>query len=314
MSSNDILLYPSLNDNIISRLRLQKQPFFFFYTDKNDDEFELVADQIDATDIYAIKDEQGVWTQNDNNIGFRRRYCLRTFNCLFGENGVACADAVLGMAIQWMSPDSKQRGVVPFGTFTQNDSIFEAQVDKIFGKAQLRGEVCLSTILYIAEPGHPSDNESYLANTAGYVLGELDSCTIQLDGTSSIFPVYEIYEPDQPLWTLQCDWDDPTLDSLSECVSINLNKAHKNYPYINREDNRFDSQLLAEIMASAITLIINQVRFESGYWEQITQGKDLQQGSIGQAIFYFMKTLGWDVSTPINTSVSARRFFEQRIQ
>ena len=44
-------------------------------------------------------------------------------------------------------------------------------------------------------------------------------------------------------------------------------------------------------MASAVTLLIENVRLEKGYWEQIMQGESLENGSIGQAIYYFMETL-----------------------
>ncbi len=313
--AGNILLYPSLDDEMISRFRFQKQKFNFFFTDQNDEEYELIDEPIDAlSSINAIKDENGIWTQDDNNLCFRRKFLLRTFQCLFGENGIACSDAVLGLGIQWTSPDSKQRGVVSVGTFSASDKILEVEAEKKFGKAQLRGEVNFTTIIYIAKAGHPLENERHLANTEGYVLGELDSYTIRLDGSSSSFPIYEVNEPGQPLWYIKCDWDDPTVDTLSDCVSINFNTAHKNYAYLNREDKKFDSQLLSEIMASAVTLLIENVRLEKGYWEQIMQGESLENGSIGQAIYYFMETLEWDISSPIATSLSARKFFDQRIQ
>lgn len=312
--ANDILLYPSLNEEFISKIRFQKQKYNFFYTDKNDDEYELADEPTEAmSSTYCIKDENGVWTQDDNNLGLRRKYCLRTFHCLFGENGVACKNAKLGLAIQWTSPDSRQRGVIRIGEFCATDQIMEAEAERIFGKAQLRGEVTFTTVLYIAEAGKPTENENHLANTNGYILGELDTFTIRLDGSSSAFPVFEVSEPGQPLWYVKCDWMDPTIDSFSDSVSINLNTAHKNYAYINRDEKVFDSQLLAEIMASAITLIIEKVRLEPGYWDQIMQGDSLETGSVGQAIYYFMDTLEWDLSSPDSVSLCARKFFDQRM-
>lgn len=312
--SNSIMLFPSLNEDIISRIRFQNKRFEFYYTDKNDEEYDLITEPIEAlSSVNAIKDENGIWTQDDNNLCFRRKYCLRTFQCLFGENGIACSNATLGLAVQWTSPDSRQRGIVRAGEFTAHDSIFEVVANHKFTKAQLRGEVNFSTILYLAKAGTPQVNEMHLANTEGYVLGELDSYTIKLDGSSSSFPIYEVSEPGQPLWYLKCDWFDPTADSMADCVSINLNTAHKNYSYLNREDKNFDSQLLSEIMASAITLLIEKVRLEQGYWEQIMQGDSLENGSVGQAIKYFMDSLEWDLTSPETTSLSVRKYFDQRI-
>ena len=313
--SNKILLFPSLNDELLSRIRFQIHKYSFFYTDKDDEEYELIDEPVESgSSINAIKDEKGLWTQDDNNLCFRRKYCLRTFQCLFGENGVACSDAILGLGIQWTSSDSRQRGVIRLGKFNSSDKILEGEAEMKFAKAQLRGEVNFSTILYLAHAGNPSENELHLANTEGYVLGELDSYTIKLDGSSSSFPIYEVSEPDQPLWYIKCDWLDPTVDALSDCLSININTAHKNYSYINRDEKNFDKQLLSEIMASAITLFIEKLRLETGYWDQIMQGENLENGSIGQAVYYFMETLGWDLSSPESTSLSARKYFDQRIQ
>lgn len=313
MSSN-IMLYPSLNDEMMGKIRFQKQKYKFFYTDIYDEEYELCEEAVDEfSSIHCIKDENGIWTQDDYNFCFRRKYCLRTFQCLFGENGLVCKDARLGLAVQWTSSDSRQRGVVKIGEFSAQDTIMEAEVEKHFSKAQLRGEVTFTTVMYVAQAGHPDESETLFANENGYLLGKLDTYVLKLDGNSSSFPVFVVSEPGQPLWYVKCDWLDPTVDSFSDSVSINLNTAHKNYMYIDRNQKVFNSQLLTEIMASAITLIIEKIRQESGYWEQIMQGDSLEQGSVGQAVYYFMNTLEWDLSSPESVSLSVRKFLDQRL-
>lgn len=312
MASN-ILLYPTLTEELQKKIRFQKKPFAFYY-EKDEEECELKDEPTEAySSIYLIKDEAGIWSQDEYNLCFRRQYCLRTFQCLFGELGIACHSAKLGIAIIWTSSDSKQRGVIPVGTFCEHDSILEATAEQKYHKAQLRGEVNFSTILYIAEAGIPSEDERHLANENGYILGELDNYTIKLDGSGSAFPVFEVYEEGQPLWYVKCDWMDPTMDLFEDCVSINLNTAHKNYKYIDQKQKVFNSQLLAEIMASALTIIIEKLRLDPGYWEQITINDSLEHGSVGQAIYYFMDTLQWDLSTPESVSLCARKFFDQRM-
>lgn len=312
--ARDILLFPSLNDELRSRIRFQKSAFSFYYSDDNEDEYELKDEPVEAmSSVMAIRDENGVWTQDEYNFGFRRRYLLRTFDVLFGESGIACKDARLGLAVVWTSSDSKQRGVIPAGTFCLKDNVFEAFAEFTFGKAQLRGEVNFTTILYIADPGSPKENEHHLADRNGYVLGELDNYTVRLDGSGSTFPVFEVNEPGQPLWYVRCDWIDPTTDMFSESVSVNINTAHKNYKYIDRTQNTFDSQLLTEIMASAISIIIEKVRLQSAYWDQVLTNDSLETGSVGQAIYYFTDALEWDLSTPESVSLCARKFFDQRM-
>ena len=312
--ANDILLYPFLNEDLQKKIRLQKSKFYFYYKDKNNQEHELKDEPIEAqSSIYCIKDENGIWTQDDYNFCLRRRYCLRTFQCLFGAEGVVCKSAKLGLAMIWTSSDSKQRGVIQIGSFSNTDNILDAVAEKEFDVAQLRGEVDFSTILYIAEAGIPEMDEIHLANTNGYVLGELENYVVKLDGNGSTFPVFEVSEPGQPLWYVKCDWIDPTADSFSECVSINLNTAHKNYRYINRNEKVFNPQLLSEIMANAIAIIVEKVRLQPAFWDQIMGNDSLEQGSVGQALYYFMETLEWDLSTPESVSLSVRKFFEQRM-
>ncbi len=314
MGKDTILLYPSLNEELLSKIRFQKHKYKFFYTDADGEEYPLADEPVEAqSSVNCLKDKNGVWTQDDNNLCFRNRFCLRTFQCLFGNNGIACKDAKLGLAIQWTSSDSRQRGVICIGEFDVNDKILEKEIEYSFDKAQLRGVVNFTVVLYIAQAGKSDIDEKHLANANGYILGELDNYILMLDGNGSVFPVFEVSEPDQPLWYIKCDWIDPTVDSFSETVSINLNTAHKNYAYIDRTKKQYDNQLLLEIMSSAISLIIEKVRLTPEYWEQIMQGNDLEQGSVGHAIHYFMETLEWDLSSPEKVSISVRKFFDQRM-
>lgn len=311
--ADKILLFPTLTPDLLKKVRFQKSKFSFFYTDKNDEEHELYDEPVEALSaVNIIKDEEGKWDQDKNNIGFRRKYVLRTFRCLFGKNGVACEDAVLGLAVIWTSSDSKQRGVIPVATFTAGDLDVEAKAEKLFLKAQLRGQVDFTTVIYIDSAGNPSDGETHLANTDGFVLGELETYTVQLDGKGSVFPVFEGADPGGPLWRVQCDWEDPAVDAFSECVSINLNTAHKSYKFIDRDNPAFNSAFLSEVMAAAISVIVEQLR-NSPYWEQIVSNDSLEDGSVGQALYYFRDALGWNLENPESVSVSVRRFFDQRM-
>lgn len=313
MTDNNIRLFPFLNDELRKKIRFQKKAFTFYYHDRNHKEHILQDEPMEAfSAIFCIKDENGIWTQDDYDLCLKRRYCLRTFQCLFGENGLACKSAKLGLAMIWSSADSRQRGVIPIATFSYTDQIVEAIAVKEFDIAQLRGEVNFSTVLYIAESGTPEMTERHLANTNGYVLGELDNYTIKLDGNGSTFPIFEVSEPGQPLWYVRCDWTDPTSDSFADCISINLNTAHKNYRYIDRKQKTYDPQLLSEIMASAITVIVEEVRL-SAYWDAVIGNENLEQGSVGQAVYYFKETLEWNLSTPATVSLCARKFFDQRM-
>lgn len=318
--SSPIFLYPSLTDEMKEGL-FQAKTYSFSYTDKEGCEKELDYEAAEiSSSINCIKTD-GVWSADKYNLCVRRSVAVRKFRKLFGPDGLACRNARLGISLVWTSSDSRQRGAEPVMTFDignvntadKVDHTFaEGEIDIDFSSAKLRGDVTFSTVLYIAEAGTPGEDETHLANEEGFVLGEFDSFVLRLDGTGSLFPVFERGEPDKPLWYVRCDWTDPVSDSFSESVSINLNTAHKNYKYIDRTQKTFCSQLLVEVMSSALCCIIEKIRSE-GYLEVILGEEDTEHGSIGEVIRYFSDTLGWDVSTPDKLSLSTRKFFDGRM-
>lgn len=309
----NISLFPKINETLLNKIRFQTTAYDFYYI-RDDWEFPLTAEEIDGSvTVHKLVDEQGIWSPDDYNICVRRKYSLRTYQCLFGENGIACENSKLGLALMWMSSDSKQRGVIPIGTIENSMWDLELDLNYEFATAQLRGSVEFTTVIYIKEAGTPRWNEMHLANEYGCLVGELDSFVVKLDGTGSVFPMYEVQEPGQPLWYVRCDWDDPTYELFSDCVAININTAHKNYKYLDKTKRTYDEQLLKEIMASALILIITKLKEQGNYWDATLSGDDLQNGSVSEAINYFVDTLEWDVSTPETMSVSIRKFFDQRM-
>lgn len=312
MAAN-ISLFPIINDELLGKIRFQASPYEMYYV-REDQEFQLRTEEVESSaTIHKLIDEEGIWSPDDYSLCIKRRYSLRTYQCLFGENGIACKNATLGLALMWTSADSKQRGVIPIGDVTNSLKDLELSLNYEFGLAQLRGLVEFTTVIYIKNAGTPLWDEGHLANEYGCLLGELDRFIIKLDGTGSVFPMYEVSEPGQPLWYVKCDWDDPTYERFSECVSININTAHKNYKYLDKTKRTYDEQLLKEVMASALIIIITKLKEQENYWDATTTGEDLQSGSVSEAINYFINSLEWDVSTPESMSLSIRKFFDQRM-
>lgn len=312
MAAN-ISLFPMITDDLIGKTRFQTSEYKFYYL-RDDEEYALCSEELDNGVLnHKIVDNEGIWTPDDYNFCVRRQYTLRTYQCLFGENGIACRNASLGLALMWTSVDSKQRGVVEIGEINNTQYDLELNLNFEFAKAQLRGVVEFTTIIYIKKSGTPSWNEEHLANNYGCILGELDKYIVKLDGTGSVFPMYEINEQGQPLWYVKCDWDDPTYDLFSESVSIFINRAHKNYKYLDKTKRTYDEQLLKEIMASAICTIITKLKDQENYWDATTLGDDLQCGSVSEAVSYFINSLEWDVAAPESMSLSIRKFFDQRM-
>ena len=233
--SKPIFLYPSLNDELRDGV-FQAKKYTIYYVNNDEFEKELEYEPADiGTAINCLKTD-GVWNADKFNLCLKRAIALKGFKKLFGPDGIACRNAVLGVSVIWTSPDSRQRGSKAVMTIDVNvedlsvkqDHTFnEGEIDIAFSAAKIRGDVNFSVVLYIAKAGVPEEDEMHLANEEGFVLGELDSFTLRIEGSGSLFPVFEVYEQEQPLWYVRCDWTDPVSDSFSETVSININTAQK---------------------------------------------------------------------------------------
>lgn len=315
-----IFLYPSLNENMIEHV-FQAKKYTFSYTGIDGFDRDLAYETFEVNASVNCLRTDGVWSADKNNLFVKRTVALKNYRILFGPDGLACRNARLGMSLVWTSPDSRQRGAEPIVEVgispeqfaeKQDHSFAEGEIDLEFSAAKIRGDVNFSVVLYIAKAGIPEDDELHLANEEGFVLGTFDSFTLRIDGTGSLFPVFEVYEKDQPLWYVRCDWTDPTFDQFTESVSININTAHKNYKFIDRSQRTFCSQLLVEIMSSALCCIIEKIRSEQ-YLEQILGEEEMESGSVGEVVRYFANTLGWDFFTPDKLSLSTRKFFDGRL-
>ena len=313
-------LYPSLTDEIKEGL-FQAKEFKFSYTGHDGLDKDLVCETAEINSSINCLKTDGVWNADSNNLCIRRIIALKNYRKLFGPDGIACRNARLGLSLVWTSSDSKQRGSISILEFgideaqlsAQSDhSFIQGEIDVEFPPAKLRGDIELSVMLYVSKAGIPAQDETHLANEEGFILGAFDSYILRIDGTGSLFPVYEVFEQDKPLWSVRCDWIDPVADQFSETVSININTAHKNYRFIDRSQKAFCSQLLVEVMSAALCCIIEKLRTDK-YLDQILGADEMEPGSVGEVVRYFANTLEWDFTTPDKLSLSTRKFFDGRL-
>lgn len=308
MMATRISLFPVLTEELRTKIRFQMSEYELYYT-KDEIKFSLQSEEIDNNPAERkIIDKKGIWTPDHYNLCIRRKFSAITYHYLFGEDGVVCRNSVLGIAVRWTSQDSRQRGVIKIGSLFNSAESKEFILDYEFPPAKLRGAFELTTVLYLEQPGTPVAGEEHLTNICGCIIGELDKITLRLDGIGSEFPIYEIDKPSWPLWSIKCEWTDPSIDQFIECISLYINKAHKGFKYIEK-----DEQLMKEIMSSALFLLITKLKSQKDDWDAAMEGKDLLEGSVSAAVNYFIKTLGWDTSTPESLSVSIRIFLDRRM-
>ncbi|WP_236897754.1 hypothetical protein [Clostridium beijerinckii] len=305
--------FPMITEEILNDINIGMSDYSFSYI-KNCKKSLLNCERVsDDSAICMINDDEGIWNPDEYAFSINRKYKFNNYYILFGENGIACSDAVIGVAIMWTSADSKQRGIIEVGEIHNTYEELYFNMEHLFNKAQLRGDVEFTTIIYIKNTGNQLGTEEHLANSCGCIVGEIDKFYLRLDGAGSMFPIYETSELDKPLWEVKCEWEDPRYDDFGECVSININTAHKNYKYLDKTKRTYDEQLLKEIMASALTIVITKLRSET-FWDLIVNGTaEYEDGSVAQAVNYFITTLGWNVTNPELLSFSIRKFFDERM-
>ena len=308
--NNFLSPFPVLNDKRIEKLCYRTTEYSFFYNKENK-KVTIEKKKNDLNDsCYILRATEGDdWNHDDYELRLVRSIKLSNLETLFGCSGIACSTASIGIAILWTSSDSRQRGVIQVGEFTKKDDDKEFDIEYVFEKGTLRGSIFLKTIFFIKSVGRPLSNETFLANTYGCILGELDTIEVILDGNGSVFPIMNEENGSGPLWRIICDWIDPTEDKFDDCVRIMLNTQHKFYRLIEEENG---NTLLIEIIANAMTILISKLQ-NSSFWNNAVSGTGFSAGSICDAVNYFVNTLEWDPSTPEKLSETIRTSLEGKL-
>lgn len=319
--ASPIFLYPVLSDETKNGLKVQSRGWTVYYHNSDGDISELSYKSAEINDSLNCIETDGKWDPDSYDLCLSKTVLLSHFRGLFGPDGIVCRNAEIGISAVWTSVESRQRGAFKIGTFSVTDDDYKTDADLTsdefninieFPVAKLRGDVDFSINIFVSKPGVPDEDEIHLANENGFVLGEIDSFSLRLDGTGSMFPVYESDDNSKPLWYIICNWVDPLSDSFSDNVSVFLNRAHKSYKFIDQTKGTFCRQLLVETMSAAICCIVEEAR-NSEFWDQILSDDSCERGSVAEAFRYFRDTLGWDYNSATALSESVRKFFDGRM-
>ena len=304
--------FPVLGEELKQKVNVKPSPYRFYYKDNDGEEYDLVPDETVST-ARPLTDERGRWSPDTDGFSVSRNYTVRTASFLYGKNGIACSDAQLALVLIWTSADSRARSAVEIGLIGNIPSPQQFSLNAEFPKPRFRGRVDFQTAIVIKTAGHPSEGEEHLANLAGTVVGVLDSYSLHFDGAGSTFPIMTVSNSGL-LWQVQCDIDDVLTDRFEDSVAILLNRAHRDYTYINPADsNYFNPSFLREVLAVAVSTIVDQVR-EKGRtdWNDVLSGK-AEEGSVGQVIYYFATALNLNLDDPKKCSISLREHFEKNL-
>ena len=220
----------------------------------------------------------------------------------------------MGIGLEWKPEKSRIKYCVKFGEFSINNSQCEF-IKKDIEIKNVTSNIIFNWIIYIVNPGNQNCKNSFGKNT-GLILGDGLLWSIIVDGSGSIFPIYEESLLDGPLWKYECDFIDITEDEFSEeNIKIILNKSHKGYQYIQPKSANYNELMFAELISNAIATVILAIRkrnAENGNGEVIDFSKNGSKGSILTVLKYFNNTLKFKINgTMIELQNSVKSYFDK---
>ncbi len=261
------------------------------------------------------QNDNSYWQFDFGDLELTREIKIRNPRCLFGPEGVACQNSKLGIGLRWSSKDSRTRGVIDIGTIDYSSERISLFLPGIatFTRNSIRNYLVLETIIYIKESGKPSREEMFLANEKGIVLGELDFKKIRLNGDASEFPIYDEDQSDKkaPLWRVIMNIDNPHEDMFRDNFQIFLNKNNPSFKYVDRKSTEtFDPHLMDEIIASALSLLLCELKAKP-FWSEIEENDPkILDESVSYVVHFFLDKFKIQTTNTVSINESFRKVIE----
>lgn len=298
-----INFYPTIDSYLIDSLKTKVN--YNFYFNENDD-IITVPYNVDGKNI-SFDTKNINWNSDDYDLIVNISLSIENTKCLFGPDGVAPINSKIGVGIEWFSAQSKIRDIVISNEIIDNNiSNYVANFEFILPKRTFNGSINVNVSLYLKEPATVlAENEDYLNNTSGIVLGNIDEKVVFLSGFGSLFPIRIEPLDDSRLWKLQINYSDPEINSISDGMVLILNSKHKDYHYLDPKSNDYCDKFAEEIASNAITMLLCKLK-EDQYLEDISDG--YMNGSIMEYVRYCKDTLEIDFTDVNSICDSVRKF------
>lgn len=290
MRNISIRPYPELTDDLLNSVDCSFSHGPIYLDDNGNDLFD--------EDGHII----GAWDPDKDPFVMSFTLSIKNPSELFGADGVASPSSVLAVFVEWNSRGSHLKGYsedVLEIVSDKNDSVSK-MFRLVIPPGSIRDSARFRLVLCLKEYRENSKTHSIYASEPGMRLGEFfDWWTVVIDGTSSSFPVvYKHLGNSKPLWKMEYDGHEPTLDRFSEdMVRLVINADHKAFPTVRSDmDGLSDGALLNSVLSSCLLEFFVYVYSRCGdsEWEEIIQGKDLSPESVGMVIRYWCQELEID--------------------
>lgn len=299
-----ITLFQTIDEKLVEEMGCTvKLPRAFYEYGGNKIELKTEAIEGGASE-YVITDDAASWNIVDHNLILEGEVDIKDVSVLFGEGGISSEFSTLGVGIIWKSKPTDIRGAGKLFDFSVNDTNsapLKRRFRKTFKKAELKEGVEFSVVVYLVDPA--GNEATAFAKDPGAILGEIGAYDFVLEGNGSQFTVVEKHAPGEPLWTIECDWDDPTYNQFTETVRIVLNTAHPGWELFDDKNTR--KELLKEIMASGMHIIISMLSED-----EYEQDGDYERGSVSEAVAYLISRAELDTTSAQGIAKTMRKYLD----
>lgn len=301
--NKNITFYPTLD---VDQLKLLNKRIIYNFHYFNDENRINISSTIES-DKYMSLDSKSDFDKEENSLFVDVLVSLNNQDSLFGSTGIAPTNSQILLVLECYSQKSKFRKVLSSNKYIDqnnlfNDFSFELEIEP----NTIDKEVNFSLLLILSKPADTiKDNELFLNNQPGVIIGTLDKKTLYLSGNGSLFPVYTKYSEDKKLWDIKIDYEDPTIDKFSETVQLILNSSHKDYDLLNPQSKNYCERLIYEIISSAVTLIILDLKEKN----LLSSLKDnYLEGTIMHFIKYCNDVIHIDLNDTLSISSTIRAY------
>ena len=290
---DNLFFYPTLNDELRERAGVSVSSYGFSYL--YDNEYRSLKQT--GKNTVKLEDSLESWKVETDGLHLKREIKIEYPEVLYGENGIACTGAVLGICIIWVNKTLTQMGTILPSKELNSGATRHIVFEHEFKPGEIQGDLELETVIYIKKSAKDVlQKEERLMNDSGVNVGVLDIYKIDFGSMYMDFPIQEVNSKQQPLWWLELgDWTDPRRDLFNEDnLCLYLNSAYNCCPKLG--DTIKNTDILIEIITTAYTMIFQKI-IDMEYLSHTVNDVDLEPGSISKIMFYFWSGCNTQIDT-----------------
>lgn len=283
---NNLFFFPKATSSKLEEAGVICAPYRFTY--KSDgQEYGLTATKKHPAKLEEVSE---TWKIENDGLCINRSVRVEFPEVLQGPSGVVCRDAQLGVCIIWTNRTLTQMGYILPYSEQRFGGMLRLIFEHEFLPGEIRGDLMLETVLYVKTPAvNVEEDELSLINEAGVTVGELDTLALDFGNIHMEFPIIEIKDKNEPLWTIRfSQWEDPASTDLftEDNVCLYLNSYYESCPTFGNTIK--DPDILIEIMTAAYFLIFTKIAdLDKNLITRIKNDDDLEPETICKAMQYF---------------------------